>query len=295
MQYRKKDTSYSLEKYTGNEPIVEVPVFHEQLEVTAIEAKAFLSCKSVSELILPETITEIGDWAFAHMKNLKKLTLPAKAIHFGNNVFLDCEQLTQIFPVPDDSGNEGTASFLASAVTFLNNISLCRPELAGSEMEHKSWMEDYDTALAEFITASDEMGFEPVFFGWFDVDDIDVQKQRFVSKRWREKTLVAFQRLLYPKELGDDTRNILCQYLTSHMPEGSLAYEHTIPFTMLCEEYENDVRYIKLVADMGYINNETFPLLMEGLRDAGAEVVAFLLRYQQTELTEADFFAGLSL
>lgn len=295
MQYRKKNTGYSLEKYTGNEPIVVVPTFHEQFQVTAIESKAFLSCKSVSELTLPETITEIGHWAFAHMKNLKKLSLPAKAINFGNNVFLDCEQLTQICPVPDHSGNEGTAFFLASAVTFLNNISLCRPELAGSETEYKNWIKNYDSALVEFITASDEMGFEPVFFGWFDVDDIDVQKQQFVEKRQREKSLVAFQRLLYPKELCADIKKILCQYLTSHMPGGSLTNEHIIPFTMLCEEYGNDIRYIKLVADMGYINNETFPILMDGLQNAGAEVVAFLLRYQQTQLSGADFFAGLSL
>lgn len=295
MQYRKNDTCYFLEKYTGNESIVVIPSQKDQLKVTGIDAKAFLSCKSVSELILPETITEIGHWAFAHMKNLKKLTLPAKAMDFGNDVFLDCEQLTQIIPVPDLSGNEGTSFFLASAVTFLNNISLCRPELAGSETEHKHWMADYDSALVEFITGSDEMGFEPVFFGWFDVDDIDVQKQRFLAKRWREKTLVAFQRLLYPKYLDNNTKNVLYQYLMNHMPQGSLAHEHTVPFTFVCEECGNDIRYIRLVADMGYITNETFPLLMEGLRNAGAEVVAFLLRYQQMELAGGDFFDGLRL
>lgn len=295
MQYKKNDTYYSLEKYTGNETIVVVPAEKKQLKISEIGAKAFLSCKGISELVLPETITEIGPWAFAHMKNLRKLTLPAKAIAFGNDVFLDCEQLTQILPLPDHSGNDGTSFFLASAVTFLNNISLCRPDLAGSKTEHQRWMMDYDNALVEFITASDELGFEPVFFGWFDVDDIDVQKQRFLEKRWREKTLVAFQRLLYPKNLDDATRNVLYQYLMNHMPKGSLAYEHIIPFTFVCEECGNDIRYIRLVADMGYITNETFPVLMEGLQNAGAEVVAFLLRYQQMELAGGDFFDGLRL
>lgn len=295
MQYRREHECYYLEKYTGTESTVIVPSHKEQLKVTIIAPKAFLSCKSVSEIVLPETITQIGDWAFAHMKNLKKLTLPAKSIQFGKNVFLDCEQLTQIFPSPDYSDTVGISYFLASAVTLLNNISLCRPELAGSKTEYKRWLADYDDVLLQFIDAPDENGFEPVFFGWFDVDDVDVQKQRFIIKRQREKTSLAFQRLLYPEALNINTKNALCHYLTSHMPGGSLATEHTIPFTMVCEEYGNDIRYIKLLADMKYITHETFPLLMEGLHDAGAEVMAFLLRYQQTELSTSDFFAGLSL
>ena len=295
MQYKRENECYFLEKYTGMESTVIVPAYKEQLKVTAIAPKAFLSCKSVSEIVLPETITKIGDWAFAHMKNLKKLTLPAKSLQFGKNVFLDCEQLTQIFPFPDNSNKEGIPYFLASAVTFLNNISLCCPELAGSETKCISWLADYDDILLQFMNSPDETGFEPVFFGWFDVDDVDVQKQRFIIKRQHEKTLLAFQRLLYPEDLSADTRNVLCHYLTSHMPGGSLATEHIIPFSMLCEEYRNDIRYIKLIADMKYITHETFPLLMDGLHGAPAEVMAFLLRYQQTELSTSDFFAGLSL
>lgn len=295
MKFQKRETSCFLESYQGNDSNITIPAYNEALPVTKIGAKAFLSCKSVVHLTLPETIEEIGDWAFAHMKNLKTLTLPAHPITYGKNVFLDCINLSEIHILQDNSKNSGLPYFLASSVTMLKKPSLCSPERAGNSQHHMNWMEDYDKTLIQFLSEPDNMGFEPVFIGWFSVEDLDSQTQRFTGKRQQEKTFLAFQRLLYPDFLADSTRKILYDYLADHMPEGARAQEHTFPFSMLCNEFRDDIRYLKIVADTGYITAQTLPLLQEGLQNSSPEIIAFLLRYQQNFTNSMDFFSGLSL
>lgn len=285
----------TLKAYEGNENQVTIPSFYEGLPVSGIGSKAFLSCKSIQELTLPNTITEIGDWAFAHMKHLTSLTLPFQDISFGKHVFLDCGELREIHIVNDTSKNPGTPFLLASGVTKLEDISLCNPKLAGDSNTHSRWLQDYDNALFSFLSASDDTGFEPVFLGWFSVEDFDSQRVRFTLERRKTKTFLAFQRLLYSHELKEETKNVLADYLTSHMIGGRLEQEHTVPFTELCQVYQTDVRYIKIIADIGYITKETFPILQEGLKDANVEVMAFLLDYQQKFLNCGDFFDTLTL
>lgn len=295
MKFRKENTNCFLESYDGNESNVTIPAIADALPVTKIGAKAFLSCKSVIHLTLPETIEEIGDWAFAHMKNLKTLTLPARSITLGKHVFLDCMNLSQMQIQPDHSMNPGLPYFLASSVTLLKKPSLCCPERAGDAKHHAEWMADYDAALLQFLSSPDDSGFEPVFLGWFSVEDFDSQTQKFVTQRQREKTSLVFQRLLYSDLLTDATKKILYKYLTAHMPQGTLAKEHTIPFQMLCNEYRDDIRYLKIISDAGYITTQTLPLLQENLQNAAPEIIGFLLRCQENFTNFEDFFTGLSL
>lgn len=295
MKFRKENTNCFLESYGGNESNVTIPAIADALPVTKIGAKAFLSCKSVIHLTLPETIEEIGDWAFAHMKNLKTLTLPARSITLGKHVFLDCMNLSQMQIQPDHSMNPGLPYFLASSVTLLKKPSLCCPERAGDAKHHAEWMADYDAALLQFLSSPDDSGFEPVFLGWFSVEDFDSQTQKFVTQRQREKTSLVFQRLLYPDLLTDAAKKILYKYLTAHMPQGTLAKEHTTPFQMLCNEYRDDIRYLKIISDAGYITTQTLPLLQENLQNAAPEIIGFLLRCQENFTNFEDFFTGLSL
>lgn len=295
MKFRKENTSCFVESYDGNQVNVTIPAVVDALPVTKIGAKAFLSCKSIMHMTLPETIQEIGDWAFAHMKNLKTLTLPAHSISLGKHVFLDCINLSQIKIQPDYSMNPGLPYFLASSVTLLKKPSLCCPECAKDTMLHAEWMADYDAALLQFLSAPDDTGFEPVFLGWFSVEDLDSQTQKFAAQRQCEKTSLVFQRLLYPDFLADSTKKVLYDYLTMHMPEGALSKEHTVPFQMLCNEYRDDIRYLKILADTGYITARTLPLLQENLQNAAPEVIGFLLRYQENFTDFEDFFSGLSL
>ncbi|MDE5663736.1 MAG: leucine-rich repeat protein, partial [Muribaculaceae bacterium] len=64
--------------------------------VTAIGDSAFSDCKSLQSITLPSSLTAIGDWAFSFCKSLQSITLPSSLTAIGNNAFCFCESLQRI-------------------------------------------------------------------------------------------------------------------------------------------------------------------------------------------------------
>ena len=65
-------------------------------QVTGIGKYCFYTCSSVTEIVLPNTITTIEDWAFAECSSLVKLTLPENVTNIGQNVFKKTSKLENI-------------------------------------------------------------------------------------------------------------------------------------------------------------------------------------------------------
>ena len=61
--------------------------------VTGIWEQAFYIC-GVKEIVLPETITRIGDTAFSLCHSLEKINLPKNLVSLGNEVFRECVVLS---------------------------------------------------------------------------------------------------------------------------------------------------------------------------------------------------------
>lgn len=284
--------------YTGTESEASVSFSPEGDPVTEIEAKAFLSCKSVEKLTLCDSVEKIGDWAFAHMQNLKLLVLPRRRIALGRKVFLDCESLTQIQIRGDESGNPGTPFFMASAMRLLKKEALFSPETAGDSLGHKEWLGEYDKALLHFMQEDDKEGFEPVFIGWFHVEDTDEQIPRYLEKRRKQKTELVFQRLLYPAYLDQSLRNLLERYLREHMPEEGGEKEHLTVFSLLCDSgaaYGRDIRYMKIMERAGALSPENIQHLLEHMEGGSPEVTAYLLKKKSEASKGQDYFGALAL
>jgi hypothetical protein len=64
--------------------------------VTEIGEYAFAGCSSLTSINVPENVKTIGDGAFKNCTSLKKITLP-KDIEEGNNVFEGCENIKVVF------------------------------------------------------------------------------------------------------------------------------------------------------------------------------------------------------
>ncbi len=283
------------EKYCGSKEEEVVFLSEEGNEITDIAAKAFLSCKSIKKLTIGGSVTRIGDWAFAHMKNLQILLLPRIEITFGKKVFLDCEKLMQIQICPDESGNPGTPYFLASAVSVLKKEELCQPVKAADKVLHQAWIQAYDKVLFSFLEQADEDGFDPVFFGWFRVEDIDEQLPRFLEEKRRKKAQLVLQRLLYPAYLKEENREKLYQYIKKHVPSEDGKKEHTAVYALFCdenEEYGKDIKYLQILKQSGCLNSMLMQMLLENIKEASAEIRAYLLREKQQLLKENDYFAG---
>lgn len=287
-----------LKSYQGTETEVIVDGIFQREAITRIEDKAFLSCKTIQKLALGDTVTEIGDWAFAHMQNLQTLILPCHELALGKKVFLDCPKLSRVEIRGDESGNPGTPYFMASAVQIMGSDKLCKPEKAGSHLYHKEWMEEYDRELLHFVHQPDEEGFEPVFMGWFYVEDTDVQLPRYLLKRRREKTQLVYQRLLYPAHIKEETRQKLYDFLRAHIPGGREERVHTLAFDMMCEEnapYSKNIRYLQIWEAGGLLSASVISRLLAEMHNPLAEVTAFLLRKQGESGNKKDYFSGLDL
>lgn len=261
--------------------------------VTEIENKAFLSQKSVHELILPDSVRKVGDWAFAHMENLEKVVIPCHAMIWGKQVFLECNRLSEIQIRNDESQNPATPFLMASAVHIMKEEKLLQPERAGNKKEHQKWLEEYDKALLHFLEEPDEEGFDPVFIGWFDVEDMDDQLPRHLKKRREQKAQLVLQRLLYPSYLPEKEKKLLVDYLKDHLPDGEKKREHTVAFSLLCDgemEYGQDIRYMRILEKENLLSENLILALIDGMENPSPEVTAFLLKKKGEMLQEKNIF-----
>jgi len=49
-----------------------------------------MNCESLSAIIIPRTVTAIGDFAFSQCKNLKTVTLLNDKVTIGRRAFMGC-------------------------------------------------------------------------------------------------------------------------------------------------------------------------------------------------------------
>ena len=63
--------------------------------ITSIEGSAFLKCSDLKEIVLPDSLLSIGDYAFSET-NLENITIPESVTNIGDEVFRTCFNLKSI-------------------------------------------------------------------------------------------------------------------------------------------------------------------------------------------------------
>ena len=114
--------------------------------VTRIGNRAFAGCENIQELILPESVDHIGERAFAGCVQLYRLALPTELETIGKDIFKGCKSLTKI-KLPKVVASKVT-HFSGNWVTF--NFPLGLDKSSGlSEMVREGKSEEtYDTPTA---------------------------------------------------------------------------------------------------------------------------------------------------
>ena len=100
--YRKDSGKAIITGYTGTDSTVVIPSSIDGFEVTEIAGGAFRS-STMESVTFPDTLTWIGDSAFAKCDSLTEVRLPAtdKFKHMGTYAFENCANLKKIW-VPED-------------------------------------------------------------------------------------------------------------------------------------------------------------------------------------------------
>ena len=91
----KSDGTAEVSGYEGTDTKVVIARKHPEtgLTVTSIGANAF-ETRTVTEIVIPDTVTEIGDEAFKDCKKLKRIDLPASLTKLGSCAFPGSDDLT---------------------------------------------------------------------------------------------------------------------------------------------------------------------------------------------------------
>ena len=64
--------------------------------VTSIGDSAFSGCYSLSEIVIPSSVTNIGDWAFSGCDSLSEIVIPSSVTSIGEGAFSSCDSLKYI-------------------------------------------------------------------------------------------------------------------------------------------------------------------------------------------------------
>ena len=95
--YYVSSNSITIYQYDGYETtgMLQIPETINGQTVAKIADSAFAGCE-FSEIKLPDTLTEIGDFAFSRCEELTHINIPASVTVIGSAIFVNCEKLSNL-------------------------------------------------------------------------------------------------------------------------------------------------------------------------------------------------------
>lgn len=100
---------------------IEIPKTFQGKKVAAILDKGFYSCANLKSIIIPDTITKIGNCAFSRCFNLTNITIPNSVTTLGDNAFSSCGSLNSV-TIPDGVTSIGHDAF--NGCTSLTSVTI---------------------------------------------------------------------------------------------------------------------------------------------------------------------------
>ena len=89
---------------------VTIPSMLDDMPVTVIGDYAFIGCRGLTSVTIPDSVTHIGNSAFEWCSGLTSVTIPNSVTNIGNFAFEDCDRLTSV-TIGDGVTNVGTYMF----------------------------------------------------------------------------------------------------------------------------------------------------------------------------------------
>jgi len=102
-----------IDKYVGNQMVVNVPEKIDGKIVTSLDESSFMDLDKITTIILPETLKELGNFAFSGCSNLKLINIPSKITVIPSYCFNNCRSLTNIV-LPTNLREIGNNAFRAT-------------------------------------------------------------------------------------------------------------------------------------------------------------------------------------
>ena len=122
---------YAHNLYLNGELVTELVVPN---SVTNIGESAFYNCTSLTSVVIPDGVTSIGNYAFLDCTSLTSITIPDSVTSIGYEAFRDCTSLTSVV-IPDSVTSIGYEAFRdctsLTSITIPNSVT----SIGGSAFE----------------------------------------------------------------------------------------------------------------------------------------------------------------
>ena len=103
-----------------------IPTNVNGIDVVTIWSSAFASCKNLTSVTIPNSVTHIGSYAFAGCTRLKNVTIPDSVIKIWENTFYNCSSLTSV-TIPNSVTSIGNYAFQdctgLTSITIPNRVT----------------------------------------------------------------------------------------------------------------------------------------------------------------------------
>lgn len=287
LSYVIKENYATITSYQGEDEVVNIPSVLCDVFVERIGKKAFMNNKWIQKIVLPDTITEIYEWAFAYCAMLEEVEFPGKAIAISKGIFLGDVRLVKV-AVRDDAADtlkEDRARLLAALPSLSDSEYLFAMEEAGTE----EWFLRYDERIKKFLEEDDAHGYTQMIL--CGEEDLNCSLDLFVEEKRKKKARFCFLRLLHDTGLAPSYRKTLEQYLMSHVV-GSPSME---AWLVLWEEKGHCKEYYELYERLGGITADNYEATISDLKDKHPEMKAYFIRKHTEQVCEQDAFDAFSL
>jgi hypothetical protein len=134
--------------------------------VTSIGESAFSGCTNLTNVNIPDSVTNIGPFAFSGT-SLTNVTIPGSVTNIGNSAFSSCRGLTKVFfdgnapavglDVFDDPYAQPVVHFDPTTVYFLPGTTGWSTNFAG--LPTAIWTPEVQTADGSFGVKANQFGF----------------------------------------------------------------------------------------------------------------------------------------
>ena len=248
-----------------------------------IDKKEYLNNKNVRRIVLPDSVREVGDWAFAYCNNLKEVEF-SENVHFGKEVFKGCEKLKHLNIRGKEEGIGALLSAICEEAPYLMD-----PKEAGS----KEWIDKWDARLLTILRASDDEGYsKQIMCGEEDYASTNLEGYKRAARK--RKSRLVLLRLLYPVGLNEEIKKELTDYALDHTkgsPEGEETWE------VVLKEFGQEREYYELFASLGCVNAVNLNDILKDIKGEHTEMKAYFIRFMDEEREEkkSDFFDSLKL
>lgn len=302
LYYEKNGDSVSIVEGTHNIGKAIIPGQIDGVMVTKIIKKAFLGCKLLKEVYVPDSVAEIGDFAFALCDHLEVVRLPRGQVKLGQSLFKNDNNLTGII-----IGDDENAAHLLAATPILMNADYLVDTVEGGSRE---WYRMWDQKLIDLLGREDQEGYH--LYVLCGEEDLHFDYEQYIDYVQEKKAGLCMLRLLNDLYIDDVTRQKLVDYLNekvrkrcmlqenhesgNYLPgEGVGTKENSNPvFNYLINHHGNDEIYYELLVNEKIIVRDNQEDLLLLLGDRYPQAKAFLINAFKKNDAQ-DFFADLEL